>query len=76
MLTKRQKSVFASYVLMGGKRAAIHLDIKLNTVHDTVLVVYKKLGVQNKREAMSCLGWKLQLVEMNESKGISSLIID
>ena len=76
MLTKRQKNVFAAYVLMGGKRAAIHLNIKINTVHDTVLVVYRKLGVQNKREAMSCLGWRLQLVEMNDSRGIPSLIID
>jgi DNA-binding CsgD family transcriptional regulator len=76
MLTKRQRVVFAAYVLMGGKRAAVHLDIKLNTVHDTVLAVYRKLGVQNKREAMSCLGWKLQLIEINESVGISSLIID
>lgn len=68
--------VFAAYVLMGGKRAAVHLDIKLNTVHDTVLAVYRKLGVQSKREAMSCLGWRLQLVEMNESVVASSLIID
>jgi len=64
MLTERQKTVFAYYVLMGGRRAAIRLGIKINTVHDTVVTVYKKLGVQSKREALRCLGWQLQLLDI------------